>query len=139
MKQVMANLVDNAVRYSPAGGPIDITLLEEPDDLVVLSVRDRGLGIPEEHRGRIFDRFHQAHAAEHRSGMGLGLHISREIVLLHGGTMTATFPADGGSQFTVQLPRAVPTPAEAEAGQALSEQNAETAFGLAYEIQLAQG
>jgi signal transduction histidine kinase len=105
LKQVMANLIDNAVRYSPDGGPIDITVEQEQDDTVVLSVRDRGLGIPEEHRAHIFDRFHQAHAAASRSGMGLGLHVSREIVVLHGGKITVEFPAGGGSQFMVRLPR----------------------------------
>jgi signal transduction histidine kinase len=105
LEQVIANLIDNAVRYSPDGGPIDIRMELTHDDWVVLSVRDRGLGIPEEHRAQIFDRFHQAHGVGYRSGMGLGLHISREIVALHGGDITATFPADGGSQFTVRLPR----------------------------------
>ena len=70
----------------------------------MLSVRDRGLGIPEEHRAHIFDRFHQAHAVNYRSGMGLGLHISREIVMLHGGRIGVDFPADGGSHFSVRLP-----------------------------------
>jgi signal transduction histidine kinase len=105
LTQVMVNLVDNAVRYSPDGGPIDITVELQHADTVVLSVRDRGLGIPVEHRAHIFDRFYQAHAVAYRSGMGLGLHISREIVLLHGGTITVAFPVDGGSQFTVELPR----------------------------------
>jgi signal transduction histidine kinase len=71
----------------------------------VVSVRDRGIGIPEEDRAHIFDRFYQAHGVNYQSGMGLGLHISREIVALLGGDITATFPADGGSQFTVRLPR----------------------------------
>jgi PAS domain S-box-containing protein len=104
-EQVITNLLDNAVRYSPDGGPIDISIEPEHADYVLLSVRDYGLGIPEEHRGHIFDRFHQAHGVSYRSGMGLGLHISREIVALHGGKIVATFPADGGSQFTVRLPR----------------------------------
>jgi signal transduction histidine kinase len=105
LEQVMSNLIDNAVRYSPDGGRIDITVAREPsDESVVLSVRDRGLGIAEEHRAHIFDRFHQAHLKDARSGMGLGLHISQEIVGLHGGKITAAFPADGGSQFTVRLP-----------------------------------
>jgi PAS domain S-box-containing protein len=110
IEQVMANLIDNAVRYSPDGGPIDISVEPEPDDWVVFSVRDWGLGIAEEHRAHIFDRFHQAHGVSYRSGMGLGLHISREIVALHGGEITATFPEDGGSQFTVRLLRSGRTP-----------------------------
>jgi signal transduction histidine kinase len=107
LKQVMGNLIDNAVRYSPDGGPIEISIEREDTDTVVLLVRDWGLGIPEEHRAHIFERFHQAHTVAYRSGMGLGLHISREIVVLHGGKITVEFPADGGSLFTVRLPGAV--------------------------------
>jgi signal transduction histidine kinase len=114
--QVMTNLIENAVRYSPPGSPIDIDLGQDTDGAVTCSVRDRGPGIPEEHRAHIFDRFHQAHALDYRSGMGLGLHISREIVALHGGKIRVAFPPDGGSQFSVWLPRGVfsstPPPAE---------------------------
>jgi PAS domain S-box-containing protein len=86
LEQVLANLVDNAVRFSPDGGAIAISVELENDDWVVLSVRDWGIGIPKEHRAHLFDRFYQAHGTSYRSGMGLGLHISREIVALHGGT-----------------------------------------------------
>lgn len=105
LEQVLANLVDNAVRYSPEGGAIAISVELENEDWVVLSVRDWGIGIPREHRAHLFDRFYQAHGASYRSGMGLGLHISREIVALHGGDIKAAFPADGGSQFRVRLMR----------------------------------
>ena len=71
---------------------------------VVISVRDHGIGIPPEMRGRIFDRFYQAHAGNHMSGMGLGLYISRQIVELHGGSIRAEFPPDGGSCFILELP-----------------------------------
>ncbi len=117
IEQVMANLVDNAVRYSPERGPIDIGVEPEDDDWVVLSVRDRGLGIPQEHRANLFDRFHQAHGVSYRSGMGLGLHISREIVALHGGDITAAFPADGGSLFRVRLMRSGGSPNSMEFGR----------------------
>jgi signal transduction histidine kinase len=106
----MTNLIENAVRYSPQGSPIDISVGQGQDDAVTLSVRDCGAGIPEEHRAHIFDRFHQAHALDYRSGMGLGLHISREIVALHGGKIRVDFPADGGSHFTVWLPLTLHTP-----------------------------
>ena len=108
LEQVLANLIDNAVRYSPDGGVIDITLERTLDEFVVLSVRDHGLGIAAEHRPRLFEQFHQAHAAEARSGMGLGLYISREIVALHGGQLAVMFPEDGGAEFTIRLPRAMP-------------------------------
>jgi signal transduction histidine kinase len=70
-------------------------------------VRDHGLGIPPEHRPHIFDRFYQAHAGgplTSMAGMGLGLYISRQIVELHGGTIDAEFPDDGGTRFVVMLP-----------------------------------
>ena len=117
LEQVIANLVDNAVRYSPDGGPIAIGVELEQDDWVVLSVRDWGLGIPEEHRAHLFDRFYQAHGASYRSGMGLGLHISREIVALHGGDITAAFPADGGAEFRVRLMRSDGPPHGGETAQ----------------------
>jgi signal transduction histidine kinase len=104
VEQVLVNLVNNAIKYSPDGGPIDITVRPCTDGVQV-TVRDHGLGIAPEHQAHIFDRFYQAHAHSHRSGVGLGLHISRQIVDLHGGSITAAFPTDGGSCFVVTLPR----------------------------------
>jgi excisionase family DNA binding protein len=105
LEQVLTNLLDNAVKYSPDGGGIDVRLAPCVDDRVVeLAVRDRGLGIPADRRDQIFERFYQAHGNGYRSGMGLGLHISREIVELHGGEIRAEFPADGGTRFVVRLP-----------------------------------
>ncbi|MGI9149360.1 MAG: ATP-binding protein [Chloroflexota bacterium] len=117
IEKVIANPIDNAVRYSPDGGPVDVTVEPEHDGWIVISVRDRGIGIPEEHRTHIFDRFHQGHGANYRSGMGLGLHISREIVALHGGDITVAYPADGGSQFAVRLPGSGRVPAGDEMNQ----------------------
>jgi signal transduction histidine kinase len=104
VEQVLVNLVNNAIKYSPDGGPIDITV-QPCADGVQVTIRDHGLGIAPEHQAHIFDRFYQAHAHSHRSGMGLGLHISRQILDLHGGAITAAFPTDGGSCFAVTLPR----------------------------------
>jgi signal transduction histidine kinase len=76
-------------------------------DRVQLTVRDHGVGVPVEHRAFIFDRFYQAHAGgplTSMAGMGLGLYISRQIVELHGGTIEADFPEDGGARFVVTLP-----------------------------------
>jgi K+-sensing histidine kinase KdpD len=103
IEQVLVNLVNNAIKYSPEGGTIDIAAMQH-GDVAQVAVRDHGLGIPPEHWGHIFDRFYQAHACSHRSGMGLGLYISRQIVDLHGGSITADFPADGGTRFVVTLP-----------------------------------
>src|SRR5581483_5747666 len=97
LEQVVINLLDNAVKYSPDGGPIEVVLAQPTSTLVELSVRDRGLGIPPEQRGAIFERYYQAHASGHRSGLGLGLYVSRQIVEQHGGEIHVDFPADGGT------------------------------------------
>jgi signal transduction histidine kinase len=110
IEQVVTNLIDNAIKYSPDGGQIDVALsCELATDTVRVAVRDRGLGVPPEHRAHIFDRFYQAHAGgplTSMAGMGLGLYISRQIVELHGGSIAAEFPDDGGTRFVVKLPLA---------------------------------
>jgi len=107
LEQVLTNLLDNAIKYSPDGGGIDVRLARGVDGSVELAVRDHGLGIAPEQRDQIFERFYQAHGNGYRSGMGLGLHISREIVELHGGQIRAEFPADAGTRFVVRLPMRV--------------------------------
>ena len=104
IEQVLSNLLDNAIKYSPSGGQIDVEIRDAGDEYAQLMVRDRGIGIPPEKREAIFQRFFQAHASEHRSGLGLGLYISSQIVALHGGEITAEFPPDGGTRFVVRLP-----------------------------------
>jgi signal transduction histidine kinase len=106
VEQVVTNLIDNAIKYSPDGGQIDVSLVNGPDR-VELAIRDHGVGVPLEHRSHIFDRFYQAHtggALTSMAGMGLGLYISRQIVELHGGSIQAEFPDDGGAKFVVTLP-----------------------------------
>lgn len=103
-EQVLANLLSNAIKYSPDGGSIDVCLEAVSVDCVRLSVRDHGLGIPPDRRERLFDRMYQAHGDGYLSGLGLGLFISRQIVELHGGTIDAEFPEDGGTQMTLRLP-----------------------------------
>jgi signal transduction histidine kinase len=104
VEQVLSNLVENAIKYSPDGGMIEIAVARGDGGFALVSVRDHGIGIPPEKRGEIFDRFFRAHADDHRSGLGLGLYISRQIVALHGGEIAAEFPADGGTRFIVKLP-----------------------------------
>jgi excisionase family DNA binding protein len=104
LEQVLVNLVDNAIKYSPEGGQIEVVLSQPTREVFELSVRDHGLGIPPEKRGQIFERFYQAHANAHKSGMGLGLYITDQIVELHGGRIRAEFPTDGGTRFVVRLP-----------------------------------
>ena len=75
------------------------------DGTVEIAVTDRGIGIPPEHRERVFDRFHQANEAGR--GMGLGLYISRQIVELHGGRLLAEHPREGGTRMVLRLPRGI--------------------------------
>jgi signal transduction histidine kinase len=103
LEQVLTNLVDNAVKYSPKGGPIEIDVSKGKAEVRV-AVKDRGIGVPSEHRARIFDRFYQAHAEHRLGGMGLGLYISRQIVDLHGGRLEARYPAGGGTEVVVKVP-----------------------------------
>ncbi len=110
LEQVVTNVLDNAVKYSPAGGAVDVRVTVPRPGLARITVRDHGLGIPAADRGRVFERFHRVHAGNPGEagpvvgGIGLGLYIARQIVELHGGEIRAEFPADGGSRFVVRLP-----------------------------------
>jgi signal transduction histidine kinase len=107
LEQVLINLLDNALKYSPNGGQVDVRMARHTngaDRWAELSVRDRGIGVPPQHRELIFDRFYQVQKRDNPSGMGLGLYVSRQIVEAHGGTLTAEFPPDGGSRFLMTLP-----------------------------------
>jgi signal transduction histidine kinase len=101
--RVLTNLLDNAVKYSPDGGAIDLEVHSTDDGGALLSVRDHGIGVPADRRGSLFEPFYQVHP-QNGSGMGLGLYLSHQIVEQHGGQLTAEFPDDGGSRFVVSLP-----------------------------------
>ena len=105
LSQVVYNLIDNAVKYTPEGGQVTVTLTADSRE-AVLTVRDNGIGIPEQDVAHIFDRFYRVDKARSRAtgGTGLGLSIVRQIVQLHGGEITVTSAANKGSVFTVTLP-----------------------------------
>lgn len=103
-EQVVTNLVDNAVKYSPDGGSIAVKLSVRDGGGASLSVTDHGVGVPPEQRDHIFDRFYQAHRDRHLTGMGLGLYLTRQIVQLHGGTVRIEDPGHPGTRFVVDLP-----------------------------------
>src|SRR6266702_2696308 len=107
LRTVVANLVSNAIKYSPDGGIISLALHPEGDK-VVLDVEDTGPGIPPEDRERIFDWFYQGeHVHRGRvSGSGLGLAIAREFVAAHGGRIEVVDDLAAGAHFRVTLPRA---------------------------------
>jgi two-component system sensor histidine kinase ChvG len=108
LAQVFENLLDNAIGFSPPGGEVTVELIAEPDAAVVV-IGDRGPGIPEEHRERIFDRFFtwRPQEAQARNGhTGLGLAIVKAIAEGYGGSVTAQSRQDGGgARFEVRLPR----------------------------------
>jgi signal transduction histidine kinase len=104
LEQVLINLLDNAVKYSPNGGPIIVNVAADSLEAISISIRDHGLGIAPDLRSRIFDQFFQAHGKGYRGGMGLGLYISYQIIELHNGTIDVEFPDEVGTQFIIRLP-----------------------------------
>lgn len=107
LNQVLINLVGNALQYTPEGGAVTVTSTSAAD-LVEISIRDTGIGIPGEHLSHIFDRFYRVDKSRSRSaggGSGIGLTIARAIVEAHGGRVRAESPGPGrGSTFTFTLP-----------------------------------
>ncbi len=106
--QVVANLIDNAVKYSPEGGTIKVSLRRASDNFAELSVRDNGIGIPEEKQAVIFNRWSRINASSNgevnASGLGLGLFICREIVRKHNGQISLESAPGQGTTFYVHLP-----------------------------------
>jgi len=104
--QLMVNLVDNAIKYTPPGGVVTVATRHEPGWAIV-EVADTGPGIRPEHRQRIFERFFRADSARSRGGgAGLGLAISRWIAEAHGGEIHVESGPAGGTSFSVRLPGA---------------------------------
>lgn len=105
LQQVLVNLLDNAIKYTPMGGTIRVSLSQR-DGEAVLSVADPGIGIPKEQQGMLFERFFRAQNAPSSSygGLGLGLHICRDIVERHGGRIWVESDVGRGSIFRVALP-----------------------------------
>ena len=105
MTQVIDNILNNAIKYSPDGGKITVTM-KTTDDQMILSISDQGLGIPKQDLPRIFDRFYRVDRARSRAqgGTGLGLAIAKEIVKQHKGFIWAKSEYGKGSTFTIVLP-----------------------------------
>ncbi len=107
IEQVLVNLVDNAVKFSPGGCDVEASVARRGGEVQV-SVRDQGLGIPRDKQARIFERYYRAHAGtpEDYGGIGVGLDMSREIVSRHGGRMWFESEPGAGSIFSFTLPLA---------------------------------
>ena len=103
LEQVAANLIDNAVKYTPAGGRVDVEVRRE-DAAAIIRVRDTGPGIPADELPRIFERLFRGDRSRTERGLGLGLSLVRAIVEAHGGTVSVESEPGNGSVFTVTLP-----------------------------------
>jgi signal transduction histidine kinase len=114
--QVLFNLVDNAVRFTPPGGSVTVRA-EQRDDAVRIDVTDTGVGIAPEHLPRLFERFYRVDPARSRGagGTGIGLAIARSVVEAHGGQLRAESELGRGSTFSFELP-AAPAPAQLRRG-----------------------
>jgi len=110
LEQVLSNLIGNAIKYSPCGGPIEVTIGGDVQgNEVLLSIRDGGIGIPQQEQAHIFARFARAsNASAHGiGGTGLGLYLCRELVELHGGRIWFESSEGQGSTFFIALPSVV--------------------------------
>jgi PAS domain S-box-containing protein len=105
--QVFLNLLDNAIKYSDSGARVDVEI-EEDDSTLTVRIRDTGVGIPKEELSQLFERFYRVDKDRSRAtgGSGLGLAISRQIVEMHGGSISVESEVDVGSVFEVRLPKA---------------------------------
>lgn len=132
LEQIATNLIDNALKYTPAGGTIDISLGADEDE-VLLTVSDTGVGIGPDLLPHVFDVFVQGSISLDRAqgGLGIGLSLVRRLVELHGGSVSATSAGGGaGSSFTIRLPRAEPDQAKAPAAALPADDNAKPAVLL---------
>jgi signal transduction histidine kinase len=104
LERAVANLVSNALKYSPADEPVTVRV-EPRDSEVEVSVVDRGIGIPPEETDAVFERFYRARAGKRSDGLGLGLYITRLIVEAHNGRTMVRSELGKGSTFSFTLPR----------------------------------
>ena len=116
LEQVLDNLVENAVKYSPHGSPVHVRLWRQEQE-VLLTVSDSGIGIPDADLPHVFERFYRSANADdrHFPGLGLGLYICRTIVEQHGGRIWVTSDLGQGTTFHIALPY-VPAPVAEQAG-----------------------
>jgi PAS domain S-box-containing protein len=103
LEQAIVNLLDNAIKFSE-GGLIHVAVTALNSQTIMISVTDKGVGIPSDRRENLFSRFYQAHAEGYKGGMGIGLYVSSQIIALHNGTVEAEFPPEGGTRFVITLP-----------------------------------
>jgi len=101
--QAVTNVLENALRHTPAGTPIEITAMLA-DGVLALAVRDHGPGLPAGSETRVFEKFWRGDARRDRAGSGLGLTIARAVAVAHGGQLSAANHPQGGAVFTLEVP-----------------------------------
>jgi signal transduction histidine kinase len=107
IQRMIANLFDNAIKYTPAGGSVRVTVYPENNHSVAITVKDTGIGISDGNLSRIFERFYRCDPSRSEAGIGLGLSFARAIARAHGGDITVTSIPEKGSTFIVTLPKLI--------------------------------
>jgi signal transduction histidine kinase len=105
LQRMLANLLDNAIKYTAAGGEVSVTLSGSNGKGVIIDIADTGMGISPRDLPRIFERFYRGDESRSQPGIGLGLSLARAIARAHGGDITVTSTVNRGSIFTVTLPK----------------------------------
>jgi two-component system sensor histidine kinase KdpD len=101
--QALANVLDNAIKYSPDSSPIEVQARSQNGDIVI-KIADQGIGIPEQDLQKIFDKFYRIKRPHNVPGSGLGLAISKSIIEAHGGNIKALRGPNGGTTIEIILP-----------------------------------
>jgi len=105
IQRMIANLLDNAIKYTSAGGTVKVAVHAPENHFVVITVKDTGIGISDQDIPRIFERFYRCDPSRSKSGIGLGLSFARAVARAHGGDITVSSKSDQGSTFAVTLPK----------------------------------
>ena len=105
LQRMIANLLDNAIKYTPAGGKVEVAVYAENNQAIALRVKDSGIGISTKDRHRIFERFYRCDPSRSEAGIGLGLSFARAVARAHGGDIAVTSELNQGSTFTFTLPK----------------------------------
>jgi signal transduction histidine kinase len=104
IQRMLANLLDNAIKYTPPGGRVDVSVSNQNPEQILISVADTGVGIASGDLPLVFERFYRGDQSRSESGIGLGLSLAKAIAHAHNGDITVTSAPGAGSTFTATLP-----------------------------------